>query len=84
MHRSVSGWWGTNDLNQRITEGQVFNPGEGWHVYRVEAKGNTITLLIDGTIVAKATDNRYLSGSRTGLWSNEYQLEIRSSKVVAL
>jgi hypothetical protein len=61
-----------------------FNPGSRWHTYRVEAKDNTIRLLIDGGVVFSASSLTYLDPGRIGLYSNGSQLNIRSFKVIAL
>jgi hypothetical protein len=62
----------------------TFNPRKSWHLYRVEADGNTIKFLIDGAVIAKGVDNTYLSGGQVGLWSKEVQLNVRSFKVIKL
>ena len=62
----------------------TFDPGKGWHLYRVEAEGNTIRFLIDGAVIAKGVDNKYLSGGQVGLWSKGVQLNVRSFKVLRL
>lgn len=61
-----------------------YEPGNSWHKYRIEAYGNRLKLLIDGIVVLEATDNRYLSPGRVGLWNNSLQLNVRSFKVIAL
>lgn len=61
-----------------------FDPGAAWHTYRVEVKGDTIKLLIDGGVKLAITDNSYLSGGQVGLWSYEVQLNVSSFKVIAL
>jgi len=61
-----------------------FEAGQDWHTYRIEARGNVFTQYIDGTFKGSMTDNRLLSAGRVGLWSNRYQLEVRSFKVIAL
>jgi hypothetical protein len=61
-----------------------FDPGGAWHTYRVEVKGNTIKLLIDGGVKLVITDNSYLSGGQVGFWSYEVQLNINSFKIIAL
>ncbi|HLL78763.1 MAG TPA: family 16 glycoside hydrolase [Ktedonobacteraceae bacterium] len=61
-----------------------FDPGAGWHTYRVEVKGDTIKLLIDGGVKMSLVDNSYLSGGQVGFWSYEVQLNISSFKIVAL
>jgi hypothetical protein len=61
-----------------------FNPGKDWHLYRVEADGNTLKLLIDCAVIAKGVDNKYLSAGQVGLWSDGAQLNVRSFKVLRL
>jgi hypothetical protein len=55
-----------------------------WHTHRLEVRGNTIKLLIDGASVVETADNRYLTGGRVGLWSADAQVSVRSFKVIAL
>ena len=55
-----------------------------WHTYRVEVKGNTIKLLIDGASIVETADNRYLTGGKVGLWSADGQVSVRSFRVIAL
>ena len=61
-----------------------FNPGTGFHVYRAEVKGNTITFLIDGTAVVSVVDNRFISAGEVGLWCANAQIELSSFKLVKL
>ena len=61
-----------------------FNPGTGFHVYRAEVKANTITFLIDGSVVLSVVDNKYISIGQVGLWCANTQLEMSSFKVVKL
>lgn len=61
-----------------------FNPGTSMHTYRVEVKDNTIKFSIDGGLILNMVDNRYLSGSEVGLWSQNVQLTVLSFKVTAL
>jgi hypothetical protein len=70
--------------NGCILDGQIFPPGPDWHTYRVEASGNEIRLLIDGKVMVNTRDNRFLSAGRVGLWSSQYQLDVRSFRVIAL
>jgi len=58
-----------------------FDPGREWHRYRVEVRGNTLSLSVDGHPVLQATDNSYLDGRRAGLWSSECQIEVRRFEV---
>jgi hypothetical protein len=61
-----------------------FEPGTQWHVYRAEITSNTLTLLIDGAQYGQATDNRHLAGGSVGLWGGNFQVSVRSFKVIAL
>jgi hypothetical protein len=55
-----------------------------WHTYRVEVRGNNISLLIDGQSVIETTDNHHLTSNSVGLWSNGRVINVRSFKVIAL
>jgi hypothetical protein len=80
----LGGAWATNGMRDCIAEGQVFDPGTDWHTYRIEVKVNTITLFIDDAFMTEVTDNKFTLAGRVGLWSNKYQLEVRSFKVIKL
>jgi hypothetical protein len=54
-----------------------------WQTFRVETKGNTIKLLVNGAIVLEAQDNRNISGGKIGLWSDDAQVNVRSFRVTA-
>jgi len=63
----------------------AFRPGYGnWHTYRMEVKGNTIKVLIDGGVVFQTTDNTYLDGGQVGLWSDRCQVSVRQFTITAL
>lgn len=70
---------GLNDL----AAGRSFDPGDRWHTYRVEVKGDTVQFLIDDIVIAAATDNRRLSGGKVGLWSQDAQILVGSFRVLA-
>src|SRR5215218_3417339 len=61
-----------------------FRPRTDWHLYRVEVRGNTLRVLIDGAFALSATDNTHLSRRKVGLWSNRSQISVRSFDVTAL
>lgn len=63
---------------------QPFTPGDGYHRYRIEVRGNELSAFIDGAPVAGATDNTFLTGKRVGLWSNGAQLSVRSFEVTEI
>src|SRR5262249_24219099 len=61
-----------------------------WHVYRVDANGNGITLLFDGEPLVWISDNRFLEGHATGIQSKESappsgcQFHVRKFRIKAL
>lgn len=75
---------GENYYNDSQGKSASFDPGTSVHLYRVEAKDNTIKLFIDGNLILTMTDNRYLTGSEVGLWSNDVQFQVSSFKVMAM
>jgi hypothetical protein len=62
----------------------VFDPNTNWHTYRLEVKGTTLRLLIDGNQVLQVQDTTYLSGGKLGLNSFQTELNVRSYKVFAI
>lgn len=67
--------------------GEVADPGastdRGWHTYRIEVDGNEITLLLDGADVQHEVSNRFLTGTRVGLWSSGAELDVRAFRVLS-
>ena len=61
-----------------------FDPGTASHTYRVEVKGTTINLLIDGGLILTKNDNRFLSGGQVGLMCFNMQVNVSSFKIIAL
>lgn len=55
-----------------------------WHTYRLEVRGNTLTLMKDGGVILRATDNRFLTGGSVGLYSHRVQLTVRAFRVIKL
>ncbi len=76
--------WTASGSNPTKLDIQPFLPGAENHHYRVEVRGNRLTVLIDGATVLSATDNSYLHGKRVGLWSDGCQVNVRSFAVSAL
>lgn len=61
-----------------------FQPGNNWHTYRLEAKGNSLKVFVDGTYIAGANSNEYPTGGQSGLGSLNTQLKVNSFKVFAI
>lgn len=62
----------------------AFNPGSGWHTYRLEVSGNTVKLYVDGGILLQMTDNSHLDAGQMGLFCSDAQIAVSSFKVTAL
>jgi hypothetical protein len=61
-----------------------FNPGNGWHTYRVEAHGALLRLLVDGIVVAEVSDDAFPAAGPIGLWDDHTPLAVRQFRVLAL
>lgn len=61
-----------------------FDPGNTWHIYRLEAKGTTISAFIDGIQVFGVSDATYLSGGIIGIKSQGTQINVSSFKVIVV
>src|SRR5207247_5977057 len=58
-------------LNGNVLAQKSFNLDNIWHTYRIEVKGTTIKLFIDGNTkpILNTIDNEFLSdGGQVGLW----------------
>jgi hypothetical protein len=62
----------------------VFDPKTDWHTYRLEAKGSSIRLLVDGKLLLQADDSMYSSGGKLGISSFQTRLNVKSYKVFAI
>lgn len=62
-----------------------FDPGTGPHLYRLEIRGNVITLYIDHALVVQATDNTFLPcGSQVGMVSSLAIVHVSSYRIIEL
>jgi hypothetical protein len=61
-----------------------FAPGGGWHAYRLEVRGSAIRLLIDGAPTLTYSNDRYISGTTTSLWSRGARINVRAFRIVGL
>jgi serine/threonine protein kinase len=78
----VAGLWA--DKGRTTLDVRPFKPGADWHTYRIEVRGNRITVSIDGSPALSTTDNTYISGTKVGLWSNRIQISVRRFEITAL
>jgi hypothetical protein len=67
---------------------KAFDPGDGWHTYRFELRGDRVRLLIDGDAVVSGTLKNAVDPAATdveaGLWSQGVGLEVRRVTVLPL
>jgi hypothetical protein len=71
-----------NDV--QVMDTVPFDPGDAWHTIRLEVKGDTVKLLIDGGSVIQEVDNTYLTGGVIGIFDRGCQVNIRAFSVSAL
>jgi hypothetical protein len=64
-------------------ESSPATPGDGWHTYLMTVRDNSLTLSIDGAVVAQTADNRYLDGTMVGFGANGIEVSLRSFRVLS-
>lgn len=82
----VSNWTDGYDQDREIAR-EVFAPGQEWHQYRLEIRGNELQLLIDGEEVLTGTEAALpggLSNGQVGLWTQGVRVSIRRVIIVGL
>lgn len=78
----LNSFYGSSDCK---APGQVYSADANWHTYRVEAKGNTINLLVDNSLITTLPDDRYLNADRVGIFTADAeQIQVRNFKVLKL
>lgn len=74
---------GGSDFGQHI-----FDPGTGWHTFRLEVRGNIVTFKVDGAPVVQASDEEFIPcGSQVGFYDGggvQREVEVRSFRVFAI
>jgi hypothetical protein len=63
---------------------QAYTPGNEWHTYRIEVRGNELHTFVDGSPTVSATDNTFLRGKRVGLYTQGAQISVRRFEVTTL
>ena len=67
---------------------ETFDPGDDWHTYRFELRGDELRLLVDGADVVSGTLEAPIDTSsgdaQAGLWAQGVQLEVRKVSVQLL
>jgi hypothetical protein len=83
----VSVWEDGYNADPVLAE-ETFDPGDDWHTYRFELRGDQLRLLIDGTDVVTGTLDNPIDPStadaQAGLWAQGMQLEVRKVSVHSL
>jgi hypothetical protein len=59
-----------------------FDPAAGWHIYRVEVRGNDIRVMVDGAVITEVSNatTGTTSGS-VGLWDDHTEVAVRAFRV---
>ena len=83
----VSVWEDGYNADPALAE-ETFDPGDDWHTYRFELRGDQLQLLVDGADVVSGTLDAPIDPSTTdgqaGLWAQGVQLEVRRVSVHSL
>jgi hypothetical protein len=83
----VSVWEDGYNADPVLAE-ETFDPGDDWHTYRFELRGDQLRLLVDGADVVSGTLDAPLDPStadaEAGLWAQGVQLEVRKVSVHSL
>jgi serine/threonine protein kinase len=61
-----------------------YDPGSGWHTYRLEVQANELRFFVDGVLMVSGMDNQYLAPGKVGLWCDQMQVNVRSFRVLNL
>jgi hypothetical protein len=84
---NVTNWEDGYNADAALSENQ-FDPGEEWHTYRLELRGNRLRLIIDGVgIVTGKLETPIDPGAtdaEAGIWSQGVGLEVRRIAVFPL
>jgi hypothetical protein len=83
----VSAWEDGYNADPVLAE-ETFDPGDDWHTYRFELRGDQLRLLVDGADVVTETLDAPIDTSsgdaQAGLWAQGVQLEVRKVTVRSL
>jgi len=83
----VSVWEDGYNADTVLAE-ETFDPGNEWHIYRLELRGDELRLLIDGADVVSGTLEAPIDASsgdtQAGLWAQGVQLKVRKVSVQLL
>jgi hypothetical protein len=83
----VSVWEDGYNADPVLAE-KTFDPGNEWHTYRFELRGDALRLLIDGADVVSGTLEAPIDASsgdaQAGLWAQGVQLKVRKVSVHVL
>jgi serine/threonine protein kinase len=61
-----------------------FTPGNGYHVYEIEARGPLIRGYVDGRLIAQIDDTSVPSGSQVGIKTYGGQIEVSDFKIIGI
>jgi hypothetical protein len=82
----VSVWEDGYNADPVLAE-ETFDPGDDWHTYRFELRGDELRLLVDGADVVTGTLDAPIDASveaQAGLWAQGVGLEVRKVSVHTL
>ena len=76
----VSVWEDGYNADPVLAE-ETFDPGEDWHTYRLELRGDELRLLVDGADIVSGTLEAPIDtaggDAQAGLWAQGVELDVR-------
>ena len=93
---TTNGWQGYEGVISSDNQAQIFadhdqlahtdfNPNQNLYMYRLEVRGNVISLFVNGGLVVQAADNKFLPcGSQIGIVSSLAVIHVSSFGVILL
>lgn len=80
----VSGQAFISHTGETDLAGAPFDPNLTFHDYRLDVRGNVITLFIDGQQIAQTSDSTYPDPGRVGLRADNTSISVTAFVVIAL
>lgn len=72
------------DFTALAQDKRAFSAGHAWHTVRVEVRGNTIKLIIDGRLRTSTSTRRFATGTSVGLFSLSARMQAKDFTIERL
>jgi hypothetical protein len=72
------------DFTALAQDPRAFSAGHAWHTVRVEVRGNSIKLIIDGRLRTSGSTRRFSSATAVGLFSLSARMQVKTFEIQQL